>query len=426
MRFQMLPREAWPDFLDLPWDQPLAEWSSPRIVEVARGISRHVVRFVDYDGALYALKELPTRLAEREYQLLRELAAASVPVVEVVGVVSERGIPAAGLPVETAADADELGAILITRHLEFSLPYRTLFTVRGISDLHNRLLDALVELLVRLHLAGFFWGDCSLSNALFRRDAGALAAYLVDAETGELHPSLSDGQRAFDLTIAEENAAGELLDVIAALAEDADAPDGPENSIHDPMAVAAQLRPRYEALWSELTRDEVFAPNERYRIDARLRRLNELGFDVEEFELLTVKGGYRLRLPTRVVEAGHHRRRLLMLTGLDVGENQARRLLNDLDRFRAELVQAEGRNLPDAVVGYKWRAEVFEPAVAAVPAELHAKREPAELFHELLAHRWYRSETAGRDVGMADAVASFVEQVLPKIPDERATIAPPS
>jgi hypothetical protein len=426
MRFQMLPREAWPDFLDLPWDQPLAEWSSPRIVEVARGISRHVVRFVDYDGALYALKELPTRLAEREYQLLRELAAASVPVVEVVGVVSERGIPAAGLSIETATEPDELGAILITRHLEFSLPYRTLFTVRGISDLHNRLLDALVELLVRLHLAGFFWGDCSLSNALFRRDAGALAAYLVDAETGELHPSLSDGQRAFDLTIAEQNAAGELLDVIAALAEDADAPDAPDASIDDPMAVAAQLRPRYEALWSELTRDEVFAPDERYRIDARLRRLNELGFDVEEFELLTVKGGYRLRLPTRVVEAGHHRRRLLMLTGLDVGENQARRLLNDLDRFRAELVQAEGRTLPDAVVGYKWRAEVFEPAVAAVPAELHAKREPAELFHELLAHRWYRSEAAGRDVGMADAVASFVEQVLPKVPDERATIARPS
>jgi hypothetical protein len=421
MRFQMLPREAWPDFLDLPWDQPLARWSSPRIVEVERGISRHVVRFVDYDGALYALKELPTRLAEREYQLLRELAAASVPVVEVVGVVSEREIPVAGLPAETASDPDELGAILITRHLEFSLPYRTLFTVRGISDLHNRLLDALVELLVRLHLAGFFWGDCSLSNTLFRRDAGALAAYLVDAETGELHPSLSDGQRFFDLAIAEENVAGELLDVTAALAEDADATYA---RVDDPMAVAAQLRPRYEALWNELTRDEIFAPNERYRIDARLRRLNELGFDVEDFELLTVKGGYRLRLPTRVVEAGHHRRRLLMLTGLDVGENQARRLLNDLDRFRAELVQAEGRSLPDAVVGYKWRAEVFEPAVAAIPAGLHAKREPAELFHELLAHRWYRSEAAGHDVGMADAVATFVEQVLPKVPDERATIAP--
>jgi Domain of unknown function (DUF4032)/Lipopolysaccharide kinase (Kdo/WaaP) family len=413
MRFQMLPREKWPDFLDLPWDEPLEAWTSPRIVEVARGISRHVVRFVDYDGSLYALKELPTRLAEREYRLLRELAAASVPVVEVVGVVSERGI-AAGAP-----ESGELGAVLITRHLEFSLPYRTLFTVRGVNDLHNRLLDALVELLVRLHLAGFFWGDCSLSNALFRRDAGSLAAYLVDAETGELHPSLSDGQRAYDLAIAEEHTAGELLDVMAAVAEEGD-PGG--TGIDDPLAMAAKLRPRYERLWGELTRDEVFGPDESYRIDERLRRLNELGFDVEEIELLTVEGGYRLRLPTRVVEAGHHRRRLLMLTGLDVGENQARRLLNDLARYRAEQSQAEGRSLPDAVVGYRWRAEVFEPAVAAIPNELHAKREPAELFHELLNHRWYRSEAAGHDVGMADAVASFIEQVLPEIPDERATI----
>ena len=402
MRFQMLPRGSWPDFLDLPWAEPLATWESPRLVEVARGISRHVVRFVDYDGALYALKELPEPLAEREYRLLRELA--SVPVVEVVGVVSGRG---------------ELGAVLITRHLEFSLPYRTLFTQRSVSDLHHRLLDSVAELIVRLHLAGFFWGDCSLSNTLFRRDAGSLAAYLVDAETGEMHPSLSDGQRSYDVAIAEENFVGELMDVMAMLAEQGEAPSP---GIDDPLAEAAELRPRYESLWSELTRDEVFGPNERYRIDARLRRLNELGFDVEEFELLTVDGGYRLRLPTRVVEAGHHRRRLLTLTGLDVGENQARRLLNDLARFRAELEAAEGRSLPDSVVGYRWRAEVFEPAVAAIPAELQAKRAPAELFHELLNHRWYRSEAAGHDIGMADAVASFSAQVLPEIPDEKATI----
>jgi tRNA A-37 threonylcarbamoyl transferase component Bud32 len=400
----MLPRGSWPDFLDLPWSEPLATWESPRLVEVARGISRHVVRFVDYDGSLYALKELPEPLAEREYRLLRELATASVPVVEVAGVVSGR---------------DALDAVLITRHLEFSLPYRTLFTQRGISDLHNRLIDAVAELLVRLHIAGFFWGDCSLSNTLFRRDAGSLAAYLVDAETGELHPSLSDGQRAYDLSIAEENFAGELLDVMAMLAEQGEAP---ASNIEDPLAVAAYLRPCYEGLWSELTRDEVIAPNERYKIDARLHRLNELGFDVEEFELLTVDGGYRLRLPIRVVEAGHHRRRLLTLTGLDVGENQARRLLNDLARFRAEQEAAEGRSLPDSVVGYRWRAEVFEPAVAAIPADLQGKRAPAELFHELLDHRWYRSEAAGHDVGMADAVATFSQQVLPEVPDERATI----
>ncbi len=102
----------------------------------------------------------------------------------------------------TAPKGGELGGLLITRHLPFSLPYRSLFTGRGMPDLRSRLLDSLAELFVRLHLAGFYWGDCSLSNTLFRRDAGALAAYLVDAETGELHPRLSQGQRNYDITIA--------------------------------------------------------------------------------------------------------------------------------------------------------------------------------------------------------------------------------
>src|SRR5215208_1969268 len=115
-RFQLLARTGHPTFLDLPWDRPLQEWESDRFVEVVRGISRHVVRFVDYDGRLYALKELPRRYAEREYQLLRRLAEEEMPVVDVVGVVTERG--------------PGLDAILSTRHLEYAIPYRALFAER--------------------------------------------------------------------------------------------------------------------------------------------------------------------------------------------------------------------------------------------------------------------------------------------------------
>ncbi|HEV8420852.1 MAG TPA: lipopolysaccharide kinase InaA family protein, partial [Actinomycetota bacterium] len=204
---QIVARTGHPDFLDLPWQLPLEEWHSERLVTVPAGIHRHVVRFVAYDGALYALKEMPQRLADREYRLLRALDEESMPVVEAVGVVSGRG---------EGEQRRGLGAVLITRHLEFSLPFRTLFTGHGVPDLRNSLLDALVQLLVRLHLVGFFWGDCSLSNTLFRRDAGALAAYLVDAETGEMHPTLSHGQREHDVTMAEENIAGDLLDLEAA------------------------------------------------------------------------------------------------------------------------------------------------------------------------------------------------------------------
>ncbi len=91
MRFQMVPQSQHPDFFDLPWEQPLAEWESERLVEITHGIHRHVVRFVSYDDRLYALKELPQRLAEREYRLLRRLSAEGIPVVEVVGVVTDRG-----------------------------------------------------------------------------------------------------------------------------------------------------------------------------------------------------------------------------------------------------------------------------------------------------------------------------------------------
>jgi Domain of unknown function (DUF4032)/Lipopolysaccharide kinase (Kdo/WaaP) family len=397
VQLQLVAKTGHPDFLDLPWGLPLEEWESERFVEVVRGIGRHVVRFVDYNGALYALKELPERLAWREYRLLGELADQSIPVVQVVGVVAHR------------ATEDEQ-AVLITRYLDFSLPYRTLFTGRGVPDLRNRLLDSLADMLVRLHLAGFFWGDCSLSNALFRRDAGALTAYLVDAETGELHPELSDGQRRHDLELARENVAGELMDLEATVGFPPDL---------DPVDTASEICSRYEALWSELTHEEVFGPNERYRVDQRLQRLNELGFDVDEVELRGDDRELRLRVTPQVVEPGHHQRRLLMLTGLHVQENQARRLLNDLYAFKAYLERKEGRQLPESVVAYRWLSEVFEAAIAAVPPDLRPKLEPAELFHEILEHRWYLSEEAGRDVGLDAAVRSYVDTVLRTAPDER-------
>jgi hypothetical protein len=402
--FHLTASVGLPDFLDLPWDLPLEEWRSERLVELPRGISRHVVRFVNYEGALFALKALPARLAEREYRLLRHLANEGLPVVEAVGVVTRGGTAEA--PPVLRGEGD---AVLITRHLDFSLPYRTLFTGRGVPDLRNKLLDAQAHLLVRLHLAGFFWGDCSLSNTLFRRDAERLAAYLVDAETGELHPSLTDGQRAHDVEVARENIAGELMDLQAGFG----VPD------LDAIETADEIHQRYEDLWCELTREEVFSLDERYRVDARLRRLNELGFDVEEIELVGDPSGYRLRLQPKVVERGHARRRLLMLTGLDVQEYQARRLLNDIAGFGAHLERVEGRRLPEAVVAFRWLTEAFDPAIAAIPAELRGKLEPAQLYHELLEHRWFLSEANGQDVGMPAAAASYIESVLRFAPDER-------
>jgi hypothetical protein len=419
--FRFTTRAGHPTFVDLPWDLPLTEWETDRLVSPVRGISRHVVRFVAYGPEVYALKELPGHLAAREYQLLRALDERSMPVVEAVGTATGR----------TAADGEPLDDVLITHHLQYSLPYRALFSRSTLVDLWEPLLDALAQLLAQAHLAGFFWGDCSLSNTLFRRDAGALAAYLVDAETGELHGALSDGQRRHDLEIAEMNVAGELLDIVAAEREvggGAALWDTDDDPRLEPAAVAEDLRHRYEGLWHELTTVEVFGAGEEWRVAERVSRLNELGFDVDELELVddpSDPGSHRLRLTTHVVEPGHHRRRLLQLTGLDVQENQARRLLNDILAFRASLERSTGRPVPEQIGALRWMVEVFEPTMAAVPDELRAKLEDAEIFHQVLEHRWFLSEAAGTDVGTPAALADYLAGVLPAASDERTVLAPP-
>ncbi len=391
------PGDGAAGLLTLPWREPLEEWRDDRLVEIRqRGLSRHVVRFVAEGGRVYALKELNERLARREYRLLGRLRELGVPAVEPLGVVIDR--------------PDGQDAILVTEFLEHSSSYRALFANPRGSHPTSRLIDALVELLVRLHLAGFMWGDCSLSNTLFRLDAGAFAAYLVDAETGELHPSLTGGQRDYDVDFAHERIAGELLDLQAAET----LPPGV-----DPFETAGEVVRRYHALWDELTRAETLLPDEqRYRIGERLRRINELGFDVDEVELVEADGGSRLQLRTRVAEPGHHRRALFARTGLDVQENQARRLLHDIASYRGYLEQESGRPVPEVVAANRWLAEIYEPVVSAIPDDLRSRLDETEVFHEILEHRWFLSEAAGRDVGTTAAARDYLTRILPDIPDD--------
>jgi hypothetical protein len=390
---EIVTRQGQPDFLDLPWEQPLEEWDDPRLVKMAHGISRHVVRFVRFGERVYALKATGEVAARREYAVLRELRDDHLPVVEPVGVVS---------------DAPEPGsAVLITRYLDFSLPYWYLLG-RGDESLAERLVDAGVVLLVQLHLDGVFWGDCSLSNILFRRDAGAMMAYLVDAETTEHHATISDRMRNYDLDIAVENFAGGLFELQAS---------GRIGDDVDPISIAESFRSRYEELWSELTRVDEFDLDERWKIEQRVRRINELGFDVEELSIS--RDDRTLAIKPVLIEEGHHARELRQRTGLDVQENQARRLLADIDQHRAWLERREGQSIPRAVATARWLAEVYQPTIDSIPDDLRSHLEPAEVFHQLLEHRYLMAERRGAEVRTSEALADYVAAVLALTPAER-------
>lgn len=393
----LLLRPGHPDFLDLPWDLSLAEWEEvcPSLEEVPRGLSRHPVVFVNYEGCLYALKEMPAGAAENEYNLLSAIEALHLPAVAPVGHASR----------ETAQGKS---SVLITRYLDRSLPFRMLFMQGGLERYRPHLLDAMANLLVQLHLLGIFWGDCSLSNTLFRKDAGALQAYLVDAESAEIHVEpLSPRLRYHDLEIMEENIDGEILDLLATNILGEGLPSA---------GIGASIRIRYQNLWEEITRRIILHAEERYRIQERIRALNALGFSIGEVIISPSNQGDHLQLRVVVTDRNFHRDQLFSLTGIEAEERQARQMMNEILELQATLSQSNNRSTPLSAAAYHWLINIYQPTLDILKPIITNEIDPAELYCQVLEHKWYLSERASRDVGHQLAAEDFLNLFGQQIP----------
>lgn len=362
--------------------------------DIAVGPSRHLVKFVEADGALWALKELPPRIANKEYSVLRQLEDLGLPAVRPAGLVRQ----------------PEFGsAILVTRYLDGSWQYRRLFMRLPPNQPKHRarLFDAMASLLVELHRHGVFWGDCSLANALFSRDGQILQAWLVDAETSEVHPTLSDGQRELDLQILVENVAAGMLDLAARL-------NRPPELSDTLIAEAQDIPNRYAQLWEILHTEPVFGFADRYRVEGTIRRLNDLGFAVEEVSLQPVSATPdKLRLNVAVGDRRYHAQHLRDLTGMDVGEGQARSLLGDLHTYQGQLCREAGHDVDESTAARLWVMEVATPTMHQAHAAVGYTGTAIQAYCDLLEVRWLLSERAGHDVGTDRALAALSRDVIP-------------
>jgi hypothetical protein len=390
---RLILRDEVARLLDLPWELPLGEWDAGdgRFRELPVGPSRHLVRFLVSAGIVYALKELPSGVARTEYGVLRHLEDAGLPAVRAVGLVEH---PVSG------------NAILMTEYLRHSMQYRRLLMrLRAVGTGYlERLLDAMALLLVDLHRGGVYWGDCSLANTLFRRDGDRIQAYLVDAETSEVHPSLSDGQRGFDLDILVENVAFGLADLAAFQRRPSD--------VDGAIEAAESVRRRYEAVWSELQHGQEMIPGDRQAIRARLRRLNDLGFSAD-IAVDPVGPAGAVRLVTSVTTRRFHANELERRTRLRALEGQARMLLNDLAEYGAWLKHVERRDVSEVEAADRWLREVYRPTQARIARLVAKDRDLVQAYCDVLEHKWLLSERAGRDVGLDAAVASYVAEGAP-------------
>ena len=381
--------------IGLPWERPLEEWPEDPVLAEKRGISRHIVRLVradeaDQDSEIYAVKETVVEFAKREYKALTELRQLGAPSVEPVAVIEGRN----------DSQGNELPSAIVTRFLPFSLPYRVVLSQSVSEHDINNMANALAYLLVRLHLLGFWWGDCSLSNTLFRRDADGFAAYLVDAETGEFQSKLSDGQREHDLEIAFFNVAAELEDLQLS---------GVLYAGMDPIRASEAVQRRYRRLWSTLKDPQKLDPNDRHAVERAMRQLHDLGFAVEEVQVSLDNETHMLSFQPRLVAAGYHSAKIKNLFGLDTQELQAKRILASFDRWHARQTNRGSKEEMAKI----WMDTVFNPILAMVPEELQGRVEKAQMFHEILENRWYMTEKAGYDVGLEAAAKTYIDEVLP-------------
>jgi hypothetical protein len=386
-------RPGHPDFLDLDWSVPIDDWRNGRTVDLPTGVHRHPVRFVAYGERLYAIKELPLRIAHHEYDMLRALRRRMPSSVRPVGIVERRWL-----------DPTVEGAgVVITRYVEHAFSYRELIEGGGFGRRRNQMLDAFAGLLVELHLAGCFWGDCSLSNVLYRYDAGAIQAIMIDGETVELHDELTPGQRHHDLDIMILNVAGGMADIAAQQGVEIDDAD---------LALGVDIAARYASLWDELEGDWFIRPDERYLIRQRVDRLNELGFDISDLEIVPADDGTEsVRVRVTVAGRTYHSNRLRELTSIEASENQARQILSDL--YYHETKTNGTSRTGKSVAAIRWRVDVFEPLLGRIVDDLPAAADPVQAYCDFLHHRYLRSEEQARDVANDEAYASWAAAGFP-------------
>jgi len=387
---------------NLPWHTPLEQWPEDETLAAQRGISRHIVRLVrstpDPASEIYAVKETVEEFAVREYEALRELSLRGAPAVAQVAIVTNR----------YSQNGEELPCAIVTRFLPYSLPYRVILSGQITQHEITNMANALAYLLVRLHLLGFWWGDCSLSNTLFRRDAEGFAAYLVDAETGEFQKKLSDGQREHDLELARFNVAAELEDLKIA---------GVLFPAMDPIRASESVITRYRKIWKSLSEPQILPAGDRHAVERAMRSLQDIGFAVEEVDIQLAGDKSTVTFIPKLVAPNYHSQRLIELMGLETEELQAKRILASFDRYRSREIEKTPKKEEAAK---RWLDEVFYKVVNAVPAAMRGRVEDAQLFHEVLEHRWYLGEKAGRDLGLEFATNDYISEVLPERMDSGA------
>ncbi len=353
----------------LPWSFPLETWPEhgTKFILIKSGLSRHVVRFLESGGHRFAIKETSLEAARNEIGCYERLLQLEIPTLVPIGVVvRNEGLESVNTNVGLQLHQRQVGYV-VTELMEKVLPDLFLFR-RAFSEVsRKRIWDAVITLFVQMHTRGVYWGDASLNNMLIRfqtetvpelGNRTVLTAVLADAETVEIHPSLSERMKAADV----------------------------EFFLESMLWTDADLRA------SGVVRDHIMTQDDQAYILASYKERYDLDIEMRAFELVThidvdkLLGSFNVK--------GH-----------------GQLLLKHINEHKWYISERQGCEIPLIEAAENWYKEVFKPVcrifnehglMAFFPGTT-----ASSLYAEIMEHKYFMSEREQRDVGLLAALEDY-------------------
>lgn len=361
------------DYLDrLPWQYPIDEWQQHGVkhLHIKRGLSRHPVVFVKVEDKNFVVKQIGFEVAQREIDNYKEMLRRGIPTLIPVGCVAREEEPLTiETPVGTIYERNLTGhtvTLLIDHVLPDSQLYRRPFKFEN----RRRIWDAVVDLFVELHANGIYWGDASLANTLIKfykveiphlGKKTQLQAFLADAETVEIHDSISDSLRQADIDF--------FLEAMEWLDEDLRA--------------------------SGVSRDELATEQDKIYIQTQYARLYETAWRGRDFENLS----------------GLNIKKLLGAVRDPAYFDTLQKHIAEHKWYLSERRQLE---VAFAEAAQDWLQKIFIPVCELLKREgvldFFPGKTAAEFYVEIMNHKYVLSREKGRDVGLIYATRDFAKK----------------
>jgi len=360
------------DLRGLPWHVPIAEWRlhGVRILDIKRGVSRHVVTFVKTPRFSFCIKEISLEVSKKEVYNYETLLLNGIHTLVPVGTVTREEATIGSSTVIGRPYERTIVAHTVTLLVEKVLPDSELYIRKFSFESRKVIWDAVAELFVELHTNSILWGDASLANTLVKFEKidvpfvgkkTVLKAYLADAETVEILPSLSREQRDAEITYFFESMDGmnESLRI-----------GGMPRDVLSTEADKEYFRTRYDVLFAAEEKKKEFFRQTSFSMDEVLGRVSNPAY-VDMF-------------------------------------------LNHIEEHKWYLAERLGHEVTLAQATDDWFTTIYAPLCKLFRAEgvldCFPGKTAAELYIEIMTNKYFLSKQAGTDVGMVQAMYDYADK----------------